>query len=1071
MALLDCTGVLMITVSDIKSFFTIPQGTTHIYNLAGSSAALFLSLSKEPFLAVEQTEESAAKLYEDLWFFLRVMRSPRETLQYLPEPNGIESSGKRAEVLYGIKEGDSLVTSVKGMDSPVWRPEDLKREALVLRPGQEADRETVARDLRSLGYKRVSIVMEKGEFSAKGWLLDIFPSTMEYPVRIEFFGDEIEQIKSFDIDSQRSIGTIERVTIMPVTEPSGDTKIQALVNGMVFLVDLLPPESPSSFLLKGTSGQDTGEEHRGDEEHARNPERAVSLSRFDVKGEGYDAGMRTIRGLGIYPEERKSLGNIAEVITTLRNDNRIVIVSPSEAQAERVKDILFEGGVVAPVIGAEDLMNYEGFVAITQGKLSSGFFMPGFLILTENEIFGERPPYRPLKQSKVSKLLASMDDISPGDLVVHPDHGIGRFLSVQRERVGDFENDLIVLEYAGNDRLYIPLYNIDRIKRYNAEEGATPLLDRLGGKTWQRRKERVKKAVKEMAEKLLKLYAERAVAKSFSFSPDTELHREFYGFFPYEETPDQVKAAEEIGRDMESERPMDRLLCGDVGYGKTEVAMRAAFKAVYDGKQVAVLVPTTILCEQHYHTFKGRFSAFPVKIDYISRFKSKRERDATLRAVARGEIDIIVGTHSLLRKETSFCNLGLLIIDEEHRFGVGQKERIKELKQGVDILSMTATPIPRTLHMAISGIRAMSVIETPPEERLAVRSMVSVFDAGLIKEAMERELLRSGQVLFVHNMILDIEKVAALLKRLMPDARFGIAHGQMPEGRLEEVMLKFIKREIDVLVSTTIIGSGIDIPTANTILIDRADRIGLSDLYQLRGRVGRSNVRAYAYFLIPGKDLVSEDAKKRLQAISEMSYLGAGFRLAMKDLEMRGAGNLLGPQQSGHIHAVGFDMYVEMLEKAVAELKGVEMKEEWEPSISLKVTARIPEEYIEDMTVRMSVYRRIANAHSPEELSDIGAEMTDRFGAVPDEVRRLLEIMRLKSMARRLSILKISETDRKIRVVFSKDTSVATEKVLALQKTFHGIRFHRDGFELSLSELVKSCDSLSVSYDLIKRLN
>lgn len=1049
----------MISVSNIKKFFSIPVGTSHIYNLAGSSAALFLSLREEPFLAVERNEESAMKLYEDIRFFLKAMRYPQEALHYLPEPNGIESSGKRAEVLYGIEEGDSLVTSAKGMDSPVWRPEDLKREALLLGTGQEAEREAVAKGLRGLGYKRVSIVMEKGEFSAKGWLLDIFPSTMEYPVRIEFFGDEIEQIKSFDIDSQRSITTIERVTVMPISDPSGDTRIQSLVNGVAILVDLLPPESPSSFLLKETSGQDTG------------AEQAISLSRFNVKGEGYDAGMRTIRGLGIYPEERKSLGDVAEVIARLRKDHHIVIVSPSEAQAERVKELLFEGGVVAPVIGAEDLISYGGSVAITQGKLSSGFFMPGFLILTEREIFGERPPYRPLKQSRVSKLLASMDDISPGDLVVHPDHGIGRFVSVQKERMGDFENDLIILEYAGNDRLYIPLYNIDRITKYNAGEGAIPLLDRLGGKTWQRRKERVKKAVREMAEKLLKLYAERAVAKSFSFSADTELHREFYGFFPYEETPDQVKAAEEIGRDMESERPMDRLLCGDVGYGKTEVAMRAAFKAAYDGKQVAVLVPTTILCEQHYHTFRGRFSAFPVKIDYISRFKPKKERDATLHAVARGEIDIIVGTHSLLRKGISFSNLGLLIIDEEHRFGVAQKERIKELRQGVDILSMTATPIPRTLHMAISGIRAMSVIETPPEERLAVRSMVSVFDAGLIREAMEREFQRGGQVLFVHNTIFDIEKVAALLKRLMADARFGVAHGQMPGRRLEEVMLKFVKGETDVLVSTTIIGSGIDIPTANTILINRADRIGLSDLYQLRGRVGRSNVRAYAYFLIPGKDLVSEDAKKRLQAISEMSYLGAGFRLAMKDLEMRGAGNLLGPQQSGHIHAVGFDMYVEMLEKAVAELKGIEMREETEPTISLKVTARIPEDYIEDMTVRMGLYRRIANAHTPEDLSDIEAEMTDRFGIVPEEVKRLLDIVRLKIMARRLSILKISETDRRIRVVFSKDTPVATEKVLALQKTFHGIRFHRDGFELNLTAPVKPCDSLSVSYDVLQRLN
>jgi transcription-repair coupling factor (superfamily II helicase) len=1057
----------MIAVSDIESFFTIPQGTTHIYNLAGSSAALFLSLREEPFIAVERTEESAMKLYEDIRFFLKVMGYPRKMLHYLPEPNGMESSGRRAEVMYGIEEGDSLVTSVKSMDSPIWRPEDLKSEALVLRPGQEAERETVARGLRSLGYKRVSLVMETGEFSTKGWLLDIFPSTMKYPVRIEFFGDEIEKVKSFDIDSQRSISTIERVTVMPVTEPYGDTRIQSLVNGTPILVDLLPSESPSSFLPAGTSEEDA-RAGIGGQEHAYNPEHAVSLSRLDVKGEGYDAGMRTIRGLGIYPEERKSLGEIAEAIATLMKDQHIVIVSPSEAQAERVKDILFEGGVVAPLIGTEDLMNYEGSVAITQGKLSSGFFMPGFLILTEREIFGERPPYRPLKQSKVSKLLASMDDISPGDFVVHPDHGIGKFLSVQKEKMGDFEHDLLVLEYAGKDRLYIPLYNIDRIKKYNAEEAAIPLLDKLGGKTWQRRKERVKKAVKEMAEKLLKLYAERAVAKSFSFSVDTELHREFYGFFPYEETPDQVKAAEEIARDMESERPMDRLLCGDVGYGKTEVAMRAAFKAVYDGRQVAVLVPTTILCEQHYHTFKARFSAFPVKIEYISRFKSKRERNATMHAVARGEIDIIVGTHSLLRKETSFCSLGLLIIDEEHRFGVGQKERIKELKQGVDILSMTATPIPRTLHMAISGIRAMSVIETPPEERLAVRSMVSVFDADLIKEAMERELQRGGQVLFVHNTIFDIEKIAALLKRFMPDARFGIAHGQMPERRLEEVMLKFVKGETDVLVSTTIIGSGIDIPTANTILINRADRIGLSDLYQLRGRVGRSNVRAYAYFLIPGKDLVSEDAKKRLQAISEMSYLGAGFRLAMKDLEMRGAGNLLGPQQSGHIHAVGFEMYVEMLEKAVAELKGIEIREETEPSISLKITARVPEEYIEDMSVRMSLYRRIANAHNPEDLSDIEAEMKDRFGTVPEEVRRLLDIMRLKIMARRLSILKIFETDRKIRVVFSKDTVVATEKVLALQKAFHGMRFHKDGFELNL---VKPCDSLSVSYDVLQRLN
>jgi transcription-repair coupling factor (superfamily II helicase) len=504
---------------------------------------------------------------------------------------------------------------------------------------------------------------------------------------------------------------------------------------------------------------------------------------------------------------------------------------------------------------------------------------------------------------------------------------------------------------------------------------------------------------------------------------------------------------------MESERPTDRLLCGDVGYGKTEVAMRAAFKAVYDGKQVAVLVPTTILCEQHYLTFKSRFSAFPVKIASLSRFKSKREQDLTVRALAKGEIDIIIGTHGLLRKGIAFSDLGLLIIDEEHRFGVGQKERIKEIRKGVDVLSMTATPIPRTLHMALSGIRGMSVIETPPEERLAVRSMAAVFDEGLIKEAIERELQRNGQVLFVHNTVYDIEKAAGMLKRLLPEARFAVAHGQMPERRLEDVMLRFMRGAVDVLVSTTIIGSGIDIPTANTIIIDRADKIGLSDLYQLRGRVGRSNVRAYAYFLVPGMDIITEEAKKRLQAIREMSYLGAGFRLAMKDLEMRGAGNLLGPEQSGHIHAVGFDMYVEMLENAVAELKGVEVKEEIEPSITLRIAALIPEWYIEDMTLRLSVYRRIAGAKDMESIEDIASEMKDRFGGLPDEVGNLLEIMRLKIMAKRLSVTKISESDGKVRFAFADETPVKTDAVFGLQRTFPGIRFSKDGFELDVRGL------------------
>lgn len=1023
----------MISVNDIKKFFIVPPDSPHIYNLAGSSVALFLSLREEPFIAIGQTEESASALFEDICFFRAMLGGVERDILFLPEPNGPDASGRRASVVRELRAGSSVVTSPAGADAPVWLPGDLERTSLLLEPGKEMERDVLEKRLRALGYRRVSVVLEKGEYSTKGWLMDLFPSTSEYPLRIEFFGDVIEQLKSFDIDTQRSAGRLGNVPVLPASPPPSGGTITSLVEARQFLID--PPPSA------------------GGEEEGPAPVDAISLSRFDIKGAGHNAGLLSLGGLGICADERKSLDDISHAVASLCRDNRIVIVSSSEGQAERVKDILFDGNVIAPVVDVRDVAAYDGAVAITRGKLSSGFFLPGLLVLTEKEIFGGRPLYRALRKSKVSRLLTAMEDISPGDVVVHRDHGIGKFIGIQKEGTGLIEGDLMLLEYAGGDRLYIPLYNIDRIKKYHAGEGVAASLDRLGGKTWQKKRERVRRAVKEMAERLLKLYAEREVTNSVSFSPDTELHHEFYEFFPYDETPDQIKAVEEIGRDMESERPMDRLLCGDVGYGKTEVAMRAAFKAVYDGRQVAVLVPTTILCEQHYLTFRSRFSGFPIRIDYLSRFKSKKDQDLTIKALGKGEVDLIIGTHSLLRKNISFSDLGLLIIDEEHRFGVGQKEKIKELKKGVDVLSMTATPIPRTLHMALSGIRGMSIIETPPEERLAVRSVVSVFDKGLIKEAMERELHRGGQVLFVHNTVHDIEKTADMLKGLLPEARFAVGHGQMAEKRLEDVMLKFIKREVDILVSTTIIGSGIDIPTANTIIIDRADKIGLSDLYQLRGRVGRSDVRAYAYFLVPGMDLITEEAKKRLQAIREMSYLGAGFRLAMKDLEMRGAGNLLGGEQSGHIHAVGFDLYVETLENAVAELKGREVKEEREPSIALKVAASIPESYIDDMTIRLGVYRRIANAKNPEELDDMEAEIEDRFGALPGEVRNLVEIMKVKIMARKLSITRISETGGTVRFVFAEETPVRPEQMFGLQKTFHGVRFHKDGFELAFRGL------------------
>jgi len=1010
-----------------------------IYNLPGSSAALLLCLSKTPFVLLTGADEESIRYHKDIDFFQRLLnRSFR--LFYLPEPDSNNGAGKRAEVIYNLRKEDSIILSIKSFRSPTWSKEELERLVLSLSKGYEIERDTLVARLNELGYRQVSLVIDKGEFSLRGWILDIFTVNMDEPVRIEFYGDMIELIRTFDIESQRSTGDLDNLMILPASEPSeGEMDLKVYGSNIYYTDSVLPQKESDDFLRSFNL-----------------------LSCPDIEGEGCRAGTLSLGGLGIYPEERKSLSELGRVINSISKDTRVILVAASRGQAMRLKDILFEENVLAPIIEIEEAASYDGNISISTGRLSSGLFIDGLLILTEKEIFGERRRYKPMKRSRVSGLLSTLDDISPGDFVVHQDHGIGRFIDIEKRVVEGSDGvplmtDLAVIEYAGGDRLYLPLYNIEKIKKYSAGESVVPSIDRLGGRTWQKKKAKAKKAIREMAERLLRLYALREVTKGFACSPDTDLHSEFYDFFPYEETPDQIKSFDEIRMDMESDRPMDRLLCGDVGYGKTEVAMRAAFKAVFDGKQVAVLVPTTILCEQHYYTFTDRFRAFPVRIDYLSRFKSKAQQEATIRAVSRGEIDIIIGTQSLLRKDISFYDLGLLIIDEEHRFGVVQKERIKELKKGVHVLSMTATPIPRTLQMALSGIRNMSLIETPPEERIAVRSIISVFNREIIREAIERELNRGGQVLFVHNFIHDIEDIAKSIRNIFPGVRIEIAHGEMSGKRLEKVMLDFMRGDIKVLIATNIIGSGIDIPSANTIIINRADRLGLADLYQLKGRVGRSNLKAYAYFLIPGEDIITEDARKRLEAIREMSYLGAGFRVAMKDLEIRGSGNLLGPEQSGHINELGFDTYIEMLEKSVAELKGEETKEEIEPVINLNIEARIPEEYIEDITIRLGMYRRIAMARNEEELSELASEMRDRFGEIPHGVRNLIEIMRLKTIAKRLMIKSIGKRNGKgptreqetlIRFSFSDETPVRVEAITGLNKRFPGIRFYSDGFEI-----------------------
>jgi transcription-repair coupling factor (superfamily II helicase) len=999
----------------------------YIYNLTGSAAALLFAVYDKPFLVVEPTEEDAQTLCRDINFFRDALG--RDHVRFLPEPDGAARAGERAESVASFTPQVSLVTSAGNITQCIWSQADIQKASVYLAKGLETSRAAIDAILQEIGYRHVALVTEKGEFSRRGWLLDIFPSTSDMPLRLECFGDVIESIKTFDVDTQRSASDFTGFTLFPAKEPeSGISLIESLQGAALFFSDAIR-----------------------ERDHLQ--EGITFFSRYSIKGPGYEAETLPLIGLGILPEERKGIDHLPHSIKLLRKENRIILVTASQGQAERLKEILREGEIIAPVIGQADIFTYEGSVSIATGALSEGLHLSGLLILTEKELFGGRPSYRPIKKSRVSQLLISLDDLKPQDFVVHKDHGIGRFTGLTKQAIEGMQEDLMVIEYDGG-RLYLPLQGITKITKYHSEEGFSPKIDRLGGKTWQKTKEKVQRKIRDLAEKLIALHARREVHKGFSFSPDTELHREFEGFFPYEETPDQVKATEEIKRDMESEKPMDRLLCGDVGYGKTEVAMKAAFKAVYDGLQVAVLAPTTILCEQHYRNFTARFSAFPVRIDYLSRFKSRKQLAETLKAIAHGDIDIIIATHSLLGKGTTFYQLGLLIIDEEHRFGVRQKEKIKGLKTGVDVLTLTATPIPRTLSMALSDIRDMSVIETPPEERLAVKSIVSRFDGGLIKEAIERECGRNGQVFFVHNRIKDIHKIAGYIQELVPSLRITVAHGQMDEKHLEKVMLDFYRHNTDILVSTAIIGSGLDIPTANTIIINRADMMGLADLYQLKGRVGRSSTRAFAFFLIPGEDAVTEGARLRLQAIQEMSYLGAGFRLALKDLEIRGAGNLLGAEQSGHVHAVGFDLYMEMMEKAVAEFRGMKIEEEFEPVILIRINAYIPEEYIDDMTLRLSLYRKIASAKTHEALEGISSEMKDRFGKIPSEVTNLMDIMRLKITAREFLITKIQERNGWLRIEFSPDTHLKPQHILSLGKGKNGrIRFLPDGFEINLRGL------------------
>lgn len=851
-----------------------------------------------------------------------------------------------------------------------------EKEYTEVREGEELQFEEFVRKLVDFGYERVEIVEAPGEFAVRGGIVDVFPPQISHPLRLVFLGDIVEEIRRFDPATQRSYERVQKEEIFSLEKSRRGKAIEEMIE-------------PYPKLVLGIVPQDL-------------PSLGNNALFFTLRSPGTNLEVLpppTFRGqFNLLLEDIKTKGALrwTQVICTRKGYG--------------ILNILREEGIRVKELGSyEDVLD-EGSVNFLPISLRGGFLIPErkFVLISDEELIGIKKPWRPkpiFPAREVSKLSA-ITDMRVGDLIVHPRHGLGAFRGVMPLEVQGVKKDYICLEYAGGTKLYLPVEEVNLLHRYIGE--ANPPLSRLGSGEWIRARKKAKESAMKLAKELIELYARREIEEGIAFSADTPWQAELEAYFPYEETEDQRRAIEEVKKDMESPKPMERLICGDVGFGKTEVALRAAFKAVIDGYQVAILVPTTVLAQQHYTVFKERLAAFPVRVEVLSRFVSRSAQRAIVEDIAKGRVDIVIGTHRLLSRDINFKNLGLLIIDEEQRFGVLQKEALKKAKTKIDVLILTATPIPRTLNMALSNIKDISIISEPPEGRLPIKTIVRKKDDKLIAEAINRELARGGQCFYVHNRIEDIYEEAQRIKGLCPQANVRVAHGAMPERELEKTMMEFYEGKIDVLVATTIIENGLDVPNANTIIIADAPSFGLGQLYQLRGRVGRSYRQAYAYLLFDPKSLRTREAKERLQAIEEFSQLGSGLRLAIRDLEIRGAGNILGPQQHGHIQAVGFDMYLALLQEAISELRGMKKEEEiFLPSVDLPITAYISEEYILSSPIRLDFYKRIANCKDEEELRDLEEEMRDRFGEPPQETKNLFFIMRLRLLAKRAKLSSI----------------------------------------------------------------
>ena len=1077
-------------------------------------SVLLWQLTERPLVVIAAGNKQAETLCEAMQTFFRLLVSgDRQEPQILPALDVLpaqrmsphaEILEERAVGLWRLATGSAPITIVP-VASALMRiePPDYYRQlTLTLRTGDEIPLDDLISHLESIGYEKRDPVEMVGEYSVRGGILDVYSPESGKPVRIELFGDQIDSIRRFEVESQRSVLKIPECVLLPLTEfqkspallseltdqlheagvPSRDLPLPGeTLPGWELLAPLVRPRNASllDLLEEPLVILDEPEETRAAAERfwkrLEDPERPALCPPEKVFYRWEELAARPgqmqvelreleLAGAGLHVPTRPSMafhGNmqvaIAEARSLVEAGSRVAFFAASAGEIERLADI-FNEYAIPYQLGTDQsdgTPQYLAERAYLAGSVASIYLIRGGIergtIFPDSQlaVFGSEDLFETPElvarsagaKSHLATFSAETFDLKPGDYVVHAEHGVGRFLELRSIEQGEAKGDYMLLEYAGASKLYVPLTHMDLVQRFRGAGEAAPQLDRMGGATWSRTKTRVKAKMRDMAEELLKLYAARKLAKGFAFSADSNWQREFEDAFEFTETRDQRSAIVDIKRDMENAEPMDRLLCGDVGFGKTEVVMRAAFKALGDGKQVAILAPTTVLAFQHYETFKRRFQPFPVRVAMLSRFVPAKELKQAVADVAEGKVDIAIGTHRLLSKDVEFKDLGLVIVDEEQRFGVKHKERLKQLKKTVDVIAMSATPIPRTLHMSLLGLRDMSVIETPPKDRLAIQTVVAPLQPELIRSALELELNRGGQVYFVHNRIDSIWTRAAMIQQLVPQARIGVGHGQMGEAELEQTMLRFMRREYDILVSTTIVENGLDIPLANTMIIENADKYGLSELYQLRGRVGRSNRRAYAYLLVQPDTELSETARKRLAALKEFSDLGAGFKIAALDLELRGAGNLLGGEQHGHINAVGFDMYVRMLEETVRELKGEDVPPEIHAALNLALDIRIPTEYIADENQRLRAYRRIAATRDADERERIGKELEDRYGPVPEAVRNLLEYAALKSAAEQLGIERIDRRHGVLQIKFHEQTRVDPVKLMSLVSRTRGAQF------------------------------